>query len=169
MPKITFEADMDENHLRLEDGGAALMWQPPFVEAGDVPLDPENGTCVKFWSWDDNKKHESFKRFIGRRVRITVEVASVLDRIVEAIDDDAGHGLGFELGENVRFSCKGGNKTHARWNREADHIRVVGLDVTERQSIKINFFICGSGECYDWVRPDELEKLNVLDKLAEIK
>jgi len=85
MPKITFEADMNEKDIRKDDGGLALIWEPEFDEAGDDPVDPDNGTQIEFSSWDDAKKHESFKRFIGKRVRITVEVCSVLDQIVEAI------------------------------------------------------------------------------------
>jgi hypothetical protein len=86
MPKITFEADMTEDTFKYEDGGCAMIWRPEFAEAGDVPLDPEKGTCIRFWSWDETKKHESIKRFMGKRVRITVELASVLDQIVEATE-----------------------------------------------------------------------------------
>lgn len=84
MPKITFEADMDERTLKREDSGCALIWERPAFEIdGDEPTTPDAGTLVRFWSWDESKEHESFKRFIGKRVRITVEVVSVLDLLAE--------------------------------------------------------------------------------------
>lgn len=166
MPKITFEADFDEKNVYYEDSRCAMFCRAPWEQDGDVPVDPDTGTCIKFWSWDQEMEHKSIKRFIGKRVRITVEVVSILDQIVEAVEKHAG--LGFEIGDRVRFSCKRGNCTYARWNRESQGTQVVGLDITECRSIKVNFFISGSGERYEWFRPDELEKLSVLDKLAEV-
>jgi len=92
MPKITFEADFDESEVKFEDGKCALLWnlRKDWETTGDTPDDPENGTCVKFWSWDETKEHKSIKRFIGKRVRITVEVVSVLDMIVEAVEESDG-------------------------------------------------------------------------------
>ena len=170
MPRITFEADFDEKHVKFEDGKQALIWDHRGYEiVGDVSEESdEGGTTVKFWSWDETREHKSIKRFIGKRVRITVEVASILDQIVEAVDDDSGHGLGFEIGEKVRFVSKVKGSIAEMRNSRATHIQVVGLDVTERRSIKINWH-AGDGECYEWFDPRDIEKLGVLDKLAEIK
>jgi len=170
MPKITFEGFFDEKHVKKEDSGQALIWDHHGYEIeGDAREDSDDpGTTVRFWSWDEEREHKSIKRFIGKRVRITVEVVSILDQIVEAVENDTTHGLGFEIGDRVRFSCKRGNTVHALWNKRSQGIRVVGLDVTVSKSVKVNFFISGSGMSADWVRPDELEKLNILDKLAEI-
>ena len=87
MPKITFEADMDDRYLHHEDGGCAYIWEPEFEIDGEEPADADAGTMVKFWSWDDAKEHRSFKRFVGKRVRITVEVVSILDQVVEALEE----------------------------------------------------------------------------------
>jgi len=90
MPKLIFEADMEDKDVRSDDGGLALIWEPEFeIEDGDLPLDPENGTQIEFSSWDDHRDHRSFRRFIGKRVRITVEVTNVLDRLSEISDADA--------------------------------------------------------------------------------
>jgi hypothetical protein len=169
MPEITFEADFDEKHVKYEDGKCALIWNHGgWDQRGDDPDNSEVGTCLKFWSWDESKEHKSIKRFIGKRVRITVEVASVLDQIVEAVEDDTG--LGFEIGEKVRFREKSSKSMGAIRNRSAGNtINVVGLDVSSRQSVKVGYFIPGSGQLYDWFDPRDIEKLSVLDKLAEVQ
>lgn len=84
MPKIVFEADFREDQVKYEDGKQALLWDHDGFEIlGDLPESADCGSAVKFWSWDDHRKHESIKRFIGKRVRITVEVINVLDRLAE--------------------------------------------------------------------------------------
>ena len=84
MPKITFEADFDEKHVKAEDGGSALIWDHHGYEIeGDEAEETGVGTTVKFWSWDETLEHKSIRRFIGKRVRITVEVVSVLDQLAE--------------------------------------------------------------------------------------
>ena len=75
--------------------------------------------------------------------------------------------LGFEIGEKVRFVCKGKGSVSEMRNRRSTHIRVVGLDISEHRSIKVNYFFPGSGECYEWFASDELEKLTVLDRIVE--
>ncbi len=167
MPRITFEADFDEKNVYYEDSRCAMFCRAPWEQDGDVPVDPDTGTCIKFWSWDEEREHKSIKRFIGKRVRITVEVVSVLDQIVEAVDES--HGIGFELGEKVRFVDKGNTTMGSFRNKRAgDSISVVGLDLSEIRSVKVAFFIPGSGQLFDWLMPRELEKLTVLDKLANI-
>jgi len=84
MPKIVYEADFDEKHVNYEDGKQALIWDHDGYEIiGDLPEVADCGTSVKFWSWDESRKHESIKRFIGKRVRVTVEAINVLDQLAE--------------------------------------------------------------------------------------
>jgi len=35
--------------------------------------DLDNGMFVRVCSWDENKNHEDFKKFVGRRIKITIE------------------------------------------------------------------------------------------------
>ena len=89
MPKITFEAEFDEKHVKFEDSKQALIWDHHGYEIdGDEPEEADAGASVKFWSWDENCEHKSIKRFIGKRVRVTVEVVSILDQLAEIPVED---------------------------------------------------------------------------------
>ena len=62
-----FETILKPEEVIKEDGGQAMVFtvSDPFQE--------ENGLFVRIQSWDENKEHTEFKKFEGRKIRITIE------------------------------------------------------------------------------------------------
>jgi hypothetical protein len=56
----------NSDEIDIEDGGQAKI----FTASKD---DLDNGMFVRVCSWDENKNHEDFKKFVGRRIKITIE------------------------------------------------------------------------------------------------
>jgi len=56
----------NSDEIDTEDGGQAKI----FTASKD---DLDNGVFVRICSWDENKNHEDFKKFVGRRIKITIE------------------------------------------------------------------------------------------------
>jgi hypothetical protein len=52
---------------RSEDGG-----QFTGCSINNSP-DQDNGMYVTICSWDENKQHEEYKKFLNRKVRVTIE------------------------------------------------------------------------------------------------
>ena len=56
-------------YTKHEDGGQALLVDLDFVQPRE-----DNGMFVILQSWDETGKHTELTQYLGRRVRITVEV-----------------------------------------------------------------------------------------------
>lgn len=55
------------NDLSIQDSGMAVI-----IDCGRV--DDENaGMFVRLHSWSESKEHDQIRKFIGKRIRITVE------------------------------------------------------------------------------------------------
>lgn len=61
------ETKIKKNEVDTEDGGQAKI-----VSLCNKP-DEENGMFVQLRSWDEDKKHDEFNKFVGRKVKITIE------------------------------------------------------------------------------------------------
>lgn len=63
----TFIGNFNEEDIENEDGGCAKI----------ITFDNEdnemNGMFVRIQSWDETLKHEDFNKFLGKKVRITIE------------------------------------------------------------------------------------------------
>lgn len=82
MARVVFESDMTPGEVKREDSGCAMIWEcSDVVDPSDANRDA--GMFVRLQSWDDDIKHALFKQFVGHRVRITVEVSDVLDKLAE--------------------------------------------------------------------------------------
>ncbi len=64
--KIIYVGELKKKDVSVEDGGQAMV-SDPFSTNGD------NGMFVRIQSWDEKKKHEDFKKFQGRKIRVTIE------------------------------------------------------------------------------------------------
>jgi hypothetical protein len=73
VPKVVFEGELPKAEVRSEDGGCALIWETGPDQVSPTDEDPDSGMFVRLQSWDERKSHKVFNRFVGRRVRITVE------------------------------------------------------------------------------------------------
>ena len=65
--KKIFEGDINKENTDVEDGGQALI---TYIAE---PTDTDNGMFIRIQSWDEQLKHEEFKKFEGRKIRITIE------------------------------------------------------------------------------------------------
>jgi len=65
--KKVFEGDINKENTDVEDGGQAIITH--ITE----PTDTDNGMFIRIQSWDEQLKHEEFKKFEGRKIRITIE------------------------------------------------------------------------------------------------
>lgn len=67
--KCEFIQKIEPPFIDTEDGGCAIICQ---VER---KREKEEDPCmfVRLQSWDDSKKHVEIKKFIGRKVKITIE------------------------------------------------------------------------------------------------
>lgn len=59
--------ELKKKDVSVEDGGQALV-SDPFNSDKEV-----DGMFVRIQSWDEKKKHEDFKKFQGRKIRVTIE------------------------------------------------------------------------------------------------
>jgi hypothetical protein len=57
---------------RTEDGGCALISES--FQFNTLNSDEDNGMFINIYSWDDDMLHTDMKQFIGKNVRITIEV-----------------------------------------------------------------------------------------------
>jgi len=64
---VIFEQKIKERDVEVEDGGSAK------IVCVDGAMQEDNGMFVKLQSWDEELKHTDFNKFVGRKVRITVE------------------------------------------------------------------------------------------------
>ena len=83
--KIVIEDTFLPDHVCEEDGGSAMIWSsasyPPESEDDD---DLTPGVFFRFQSWDpESQKHDLFRQFVGKKVRITIESLDVLDQLSE--------------------------------------------------------------------------------------
>jgi hypothetical protein len=65
--KHIIEGQIFRADVQTEDGGQAKI-----VTLAQHPED-ENGMFVKIQSWDETLKHEEFEKFVGRKVKVTIE------------------------------------------------------------------------------------------------
>lgn len=70
MKKI-FEGILSSDEIIIEDQGKAILTEP-INDPNDENLDA--GMFVRLQSWDDDKIHSDFKQFIGKKIKITVEI-----------------------------------------------------------------------------------------------
>ena len=54
--------------IKTEDSGQAMIMYSP-VELSEV----DSSFFVRLHSWDDKGKHRFFKKFMGRKVKVTIE------------------------------------------------------------------------------------------------
>lgn len=64
---IVKETSFDEKDIKVEDGGAYKE-----IYAMNNP-DEDNGMFIKICSWNNNAKHKEFDKFIGKKVKVTIE------------------------------------------------------------------------------------------------
>jgi hypothetical protein len=64
--KVVYTGKLED--VANEDGGMALISEP---FAG--PNAEDNGMFVKIQSWDEECKHDDFKKFQGRKIKVTIE------------------------------------------------------------------------------------------------
>lgn len=67
MEKIVIETVMEEQFVEIEDGGYAKIFT-----AAKEP-DEENGMFVRIQSWDEYLDHVDFDKFVGKKIKITIE------------------------------------------------------------------------------------------------
>jgi hypothetical protein len=65
--KHVIKAEFKNEEVDTQDGGQAKI-----ISLCNKP-DEENGMFVQLRSWDENLEHKEFKKFIGRKIKITIE------------------------------------------------------------------------------------------------
>ena len=60
------DCHFNSDEIDTEDGGQAKI----FTISED---DLDNGMFVRICSWDKNGKHDEFNKFVGRKIKITIE------------------------------------------------------------------------------------------------
>tara|TARA_R110000772_G_scaffold20466_2_gene56717 strand:- start:35820 stop:36041 length:222 start_codon:yes stop_codon:yes gene_type:complete len=65
----TIISKMSSDEIDSEDGGMAKIFH-----AGHEDTQSDNGMFVKLQSWDEDLDHEVFNRFVGKTIKITVEI-----------------------------------------------------------------------------------------------
>lgn len=63
--KHIIDCYFNSDDIDVEDSGCAKI----FTVADDL----DTGMFVRICSWDENKRHEEFNRFVGRKIKITIE------------------------------------------------------------------------------------------------
>ncbi|MGD9726289.1 MAG: hypothetical protein AB7L09_01435 [Nitrospira sp.] len=85
--KLTLDAEISDDHVDTEEAGRAKIWTSPcFPDRPGSPVLDEDpvGVFVRLQSWDEHdRSHELFNRFVGKRVRITIESLDPLDRLAD--------------------------------------------------------------------------------------
>lgn len=54
--------------VSVEDNGCAVI-----CDITEEPVDPKDGMFVKLQSWSDMKIHQEIGKFVGRKIRVTIE------------------------------------------------------------------------------------------------
>ena len=57
--------------VRVEDQGRAMVLYAPATESETIPA---GGLHARLMSWDESGAHAGFRRLMGKRVRVTVEL-----------------------------------------------------------------------------------------------
>ena len=65
--KVVFEQDINRRDVDVENAGCARIVE---ISNGD----PESPLFFRMHSWDNNGEHTQFNSWIGKRVRLTLEV-----------------------------------------------------------------------------------------------
>lgn len=65
--KYIIKCYFDPEEIEVEDGGQAKIF------AADNPTMEDNGMYVRLISWDEHKLHTDFNKFVGKKIRITIE------------------------------------------------------------------------------------------------
>ena len=72
-PKKVFTATITRREVDVEDSGCAMIAHPSECK-GQKRDEEQSGMFVRLHSWSDSKDHSELKQFIGKKIRITVEV-----------------------------------------------------------------------------------------------
>lgn len=67
MKKLIIEQFLDPENVDIEDSGCARI---AHIESDDA----DECAFFRFQSWDEDCRHETFKQFVGKKVRMTIEV-----------------------------------------------------------------------------------------------
>lgn len=65
---MTITTHLNPDDLTIEDGG---MFRSFDIEPDD---EQENGIFFRFNSWDDTTEHTDFKKFEGKKIKLTIEI-----------------------------------------------------------------------------------------------
>ncbi len=66
----TIDGHIEKENTDVEDNGQALITT---IDFRDTSEDEDNGMFVRIQSWDEKCQHTEFKKFEGRKIRITIE------------------------------------------------------------------------------------------------
>jgi hypothetical protein len=61
------------SHVTREDGGQAVIVELDTAE-DEMHVPEGEGMFVRLQSWSERKRHAEIEQFIGKRVRVTVEL-----------------------------------------------------------------------------------------------
>ena len=64
---LSFDYKLNEKDLEVEDGKQFKCFHV------DLDENTDNGMYIKICSWDDTLEHKDFNKFIGKKVKITIE------------------------------------------------------------------------------------------------
>jgi len=64
---LSFDYKLNEKDMDTEDGKQYKCFHI------DLDEDSDNGMFIKLCSWDDTLEHKDFDKFIGKKVKITIE------------------------------------------------------------------------------------------------
>jgi len=67
--KHVIETTLNQSEIDSEDGGQALI----FTTSREKDDDEMQGMFVRIQSWDEIRDHEEFNKFVGKKIRITIE------------------------------------------------------------------------------------------------
>lgn len=81
MPKVVYEGEVTEHDIKSEDGGCALIWEAGPDQVTPPDENPDAGMFVRLQSWDENKNHDTLRKMVGRKVKITVEYSSPIEEL----------------------------------------------------------------------------------------
>jgi hypothetical protein len=71
---IIIDTDYSLRGYRTEDSGyAQIMDIVPDIDNMECPDDNDNGLFVRLQSWDETKQHIDFNKFIGKKIKVTIE------------------------------------------------------------------------------------------------
>lgn len=64
---LSFEYQLNKDDLEIDDGKQFKCFHIDLDENSD------NGIYIKLCSWDETLEHKDFDKFIGKKVKITIE------------------------------------------------------------------------------------------------